>query len=33
MYAAIFLLAAVGYALNLAMLHLERRLLHWWHTA
>lgn len=33
MYAAIFLLAAVGYALNLAMLRLERRWLHWWHAA
>lgn len=33
MYAAIFLLAAVGYALNFAMLRLERRLLHWWHGA
>lgn len=32
MYAAIFLLAAVGYALNLGMLRLERRLLHWWHA-
>lgn len=31
MYAAIFLLAAVGYALNLALLAIERRLLHWWH--
>lgn len=31
MYAAIFLLAAVGYALNLTMLAVERRLLHWWH--
>lgn len=30
MYATIFLLAAVGYALNRAMLALERRLLHWW---
>ncbi len=31
MYAAIFLLAAVGYTLNLVMLGVERRLLHWWH--
>lgn len=31
MYAAIFLLAAVGYGLNLALLGVERRLLHWWH--
>jgi ABC-type nitrate/sulfonate/bicarbonate transport system permease component len=30
MYAAIFLLAAVGYLLNLALLAVERRLLHWW---
>ncbi|MFO1327776.1 MAG: ABC transporter permease [Rubrivivax sp.] len=30
MYAAIFLLAAVGYALNRAMLAAERRLLRWW---
>lgn len=30
MYAAIFLLAAVGYGLNLALLAVERRLLHWW---
>lgn len=30
MYAAIFLLAALGYALNLAFLSIERRLLHWW---
>jgi ABC-type nitrate/sulfonate/bicarbonate transport system permease component len=30
MYAAILLLAAVGYALNGAMLALERRLLHWY---
>lgn len=30
MYAAIFLLAAVGYGLNRAMLSAERRLLHWW---
>lgn len=31
MYAAIFLLAAVGYALNLLLLGVERWLLHWWH--
>jgi ABC-type nitrate/sulfonate/bicarbonate transport system permease component len=31
MYAAIFLLAAVGYVLNRGMLGVERRLLHWWH--
>lgn len=31
MYAAIFLLAAVGYTLNLLLLGVERRLLHWWH--
>jgi len=30
MYAAIFLLAAVGYGLNFALLSVERRLLHWW---
>ena len=30
MYAAIFLLAAVGYFLNLVLLGVERRLLHWW---
>lgn len=30
MYAAIFLLAAVGYGLNRALLSVERRLLHWW---
>lgn len=30
MYAAIFLLAAMGYGLNLALLAVERRLLHWW---
>lgn len=30
MYAAIVLLAAVGYALNRGMLALERRLLHWY---
>ena len=30
MYAAIFLLAAVGYGMNLALLAVERRLLHWW---
>lgn len=33
MYAAIFLLAAVGYGLNAALLGVERRLLHWWGTA
>jgi ABC-type nitrate/sulfonate/bicarbonate transport system permease component len=31
MYAAIFLLAVVGYGLNLALLGVERWLLHWWH--
>ena len=31
MYAAIVLLAAVGYGLNRAMLAVEHRLLHWWH--
>jgi ABC-type nitrate/sulfonate/bicarbonate transport system permease component len=31
MYAAIFLLAAAGYALNLAMQGVERHLLRWWH--
>ena len=30
MYAAIFLLAALGYSLNLALLAIEHRLLHWW---
>jgi len=30
MYAAIFLLAALGYGLNFALLAIERRLLHWW---
>lgn len=30
MYAAIFLLAAVGYALNRMLLAVEGRLLHWW---
>jgi ABC-type nitrate/sulfonate/bicarbonate transport system permease component len=30
MYAAILLLAAVGYGLNFALLAVERRLLHWW---
>ena len=30
MYAAIFLLAALGYALNLALLGVEQRVLHWW---
>lgn len=33
MYAAIFLLAAVGYLLNLALVGIERRLLHWWRPA
>jgi ABC-type nitrate/sulfonate/bicarbonate transport system permease component len=33
MYAAIFLLAAVGYGLNLGLLALEHRLLHWWRRA
>lgn len=31
MYAAIFLLAAMGYALNLLMLGVESKVLHWWH--
>jgi len=31
MYAAIFLLAALGYALNRGFLALERRALHWYH--
>lgn len=30
MYAAIFLLAALGYSLNLALLAIEHRVLHWW---
>ena len=30
MYAAIFLLAALGYSLNLILLGIEHRLLHWW---
>ena len=30
MYAAIFLLAALGYALNLVLLGVEQRVLHWW---
>ena len=30
MYAAIFLLAALGYSLNLGLLAIEHRLLHWW---
>ncbi len=30
MYAAIFLLAALGYGLNLVLLAVENRLLHWW---
>jgi ABC-type nitrate/sulfonate/bicarbonate transport system permease component len=33
MYAAILVLAAVGYTLNRAMLALERRVLHWYHRA
>jgi ABC-type nitrate/sulfonate/bicarbonate transport system permease component len=33
MYAAIFLLAALGYVLNFALLVIERRLLHWWQRA
>jgi len=33
MYAAIFLLAALGYGLNLALLAIEHRLLHWWRRA
>jgi ABC-type nitrate/sulfonate/bicarbonate transport system permease component len=33
MYAAIFLLAAVGYSLNAVLLGIERRLLHWWRAA
>lgn len=33
MYAAIVLLAAVGYGLNRAMLALERRVLHWYQRA
>ncbi len=32
MYAAVFLLAAIGYALNRAFLAVERRLLHWYRT-
>ncbi len=32
MYAAVFLLAAIGYALNRAFLLVERRLLHWYRT-
>lgn len=31
MYAAIFVLAATGYALNFGMQRIERRLLRWWH--
>ncbi len=31
MYAAIVLLAALGYGLNRAVLAVEHRLLHWWH--
>ena len=30
MYAAIFLLAALGYVLNFVLLAIEHRLLHWW---
>lgn len=30
MYAAIFLLAALGYGLNRALLAIEHRMLHWW---
>ena len=33
MYAAIFLLAALGYGLNAGLLAIERRLLHWWQRA
>jgi ABC-type nitrate/sulfonate/bicarbonate transport system permease component len=33
MYAAIFLLAAVGYVLNFALLRVECALLHWYHRA
>jgi ABC-type nitrate/sulfonate/bicarbonate transport system permease component len=33
MYAAIFLLGAVGYGLNAVLLSVERRLLHWWGAA
>lgn len=33
MYAAIALLAMVGYALNRGVLAIERRLLHWYHSA
>jgi ABC-type nitrate/sulfonate/bicarbonate transport system permease component len=33
MYAAIVLLALVGYALNRGFLAIERRLLHWYHSA
>ena len=31
MYASIFLLAALGYALNRGFLLVERRILHWYH--
>ncbi|MCC6211512.1 MAG: ABC transporter permease [Burkholderiales bacterium] len=31
MYAAIFVLAALGYALNRGFLEIERRILHWYH--
>jgi NitT/TauT family transport system permease protein len=33
MYAAVFLLALLGYALNAAFLMVERRLLHWYHAS
>ena len=33
MYAAIFLLAALGYSLNFILLTVEHRLLHWWQRA
>jgi ABC-type nitrate/sulfonate/bicarbonate transport system permease component len=33
MYAAILLLAIVGYVLNLGMLHAEKRVLHWFQRA
>jgi ABC-type nitrate/sulfonate/bicarbonate transport system permease component len=32
MYAAVFVLAALGYLLNRAFLLVERRLLHWYRT-
>lgn len=31
MYAAIFVLAALGYALNRGFLAIEQRVLHWYH--